>query len=101
MWSSGGTSVPPCEIGVPRFELGTSPTRTERATRLRHTPSGQRLADELLDRRCAGIGPLPDQEVTAVRDHAQRRAEAAGVVERVLQRQLVVARAPQDDTGAP
>ena len=26
------------EIGVPRFELGTSPTRTERATRLRHTP---------------------------------------------------------------
>jgi hypothetical protein len=27
------------EIGVPRFELGTSPTRTERATRLRHTPT--------------------------------------------------------------
>ena len=26
------------KIGVPRFELGTSPTRTERATRLRHTP---------------------------------------------------------------
>src|SRR5712691_2875014 len=26
-------------IGVPRFELGTSPTRTERATRLRHTPN--------------------------------------------------------------
>lgn len=26
------------DIGVPRFELGTSPTRTERATRLRHTP---------------------------------------------------------------
>ena len=24
-------------IEVPRFELGTSPTRTERATRLRHT----------------------------------------------------------------
>src|SRR5436190_2626982 len=34
-------------IGVPRFELGTSPTRTERATRLRHTPSTHRLA-------CAG-----------------------------------------------
>ena len=32
-------------IGVPRFELGTSPTRTERATRLRHTPrTGYRLA---------------------------------------------------------
>ena len=31
----GGTHT---VIGVPRFELGTSPTRTERATRLRHTP---------------------------------------------------------------
>jgi streptomycin 6-kinase len=30
---------PGAMIGVPRFELGTSPTRTERATRLRHTPS--------------------------------------------------------------
>src|SRR5207253_6120852 len=27
------------------FELGTSPTRTERATRLRHTPSGQRVPE--------------------------------------------------------
>ena len=35
----GNRRVPPCSIGVPRFELGTSPTRTERATRLRHTPS--------------------------------------------------------------
>src|SRR3954454_24939927 len=45
--------VPPCtqkaprlrgflRIGAPRFELGTSPTRTVRATRLRHAPkSGQ------------------------------------------------------------
>ena len=35
------TSVAPsstCTIGAPRFELGTSPTRTERATRLRHAP---------------------------------------------------------------
>src|SRR5919198_3497817 len=40
----GEPGVPPCQIGVPRFELGTSPTRTERATRLRHTPSGNRLA---------------------------------------------------------
>ena len=38
-----GDRVPPL-IGVPRFELGTSPTRTERATRLRHTPSAYRLA---------------------------------------------------------
>src|SRR3954466_2573470 len=36
------------EIGVPRFELGTSPTRTERATRLRHTPKpGHRVAPML------------------------------------------------------
>ena len=34
----------PASIGVPRFELGTSPTRTERATRLRHTPSAGRVA---------------------------------------------------------
>src|SRR4029453_8368160 len=36
----GGTVSNTCRlsIGVPRFELGTSPTRTERATRLRHTP---------------------------------------------------------------
>src|SRR3954454_18900027 len=26
------------KIGAPRFELGTSPTRTVRATRLRHAP---------------------------------------------------------------
>jgi hypothetical protein len=26
-------------IGAPRFELGTSPTRTARATRLRHAPT--------------------------------------------------------------
>jgi hypothetical protein len=32
-------------IGVPRFELGASPTRTERATKLRHTPEpGQSIA---------------------------------------------------------
>src|SRR6185503_4221803 len=31
-------------VGLPRFELGTSPTRTERATRLRHSPKDRRLA---------------------------------------------------------
>ena len=35
--------APVRDIGVPRFELGTSPTRTERATRLRHTPSAYRV----------------------------------------------------------
>ena len=36
-------SRPAKRIGVPRFELGASPTRTERATRLRHTPSAERV----------------------------------------------------------
>src|SRR6185295_11005911 len=36
--------VSPVVIGVPRFELGTSPTRTERATRMRHTPGARRVA---------------------------------------------------------
>jgi hypothetical protein len=30
------------DIGVPGFEPGTSPTRTERATKLRHTPMPSR-----------------------------------------------------------
>jgi hypothetical protein len=45
MEGGGGAGLCPVQpppasagIGVPRFELGTSPTRTERATRLRHTP---------------------------------------------------------------
>ena len=41
--AGGGTTGSPALIGVPRFELGTSPTRTERATRLRHTPSADRV----------------------------------------------------------
>src|SRR5213075_824714 len=43
-FSRGNRRFPRDSIGVPRFELGTSPTRTERATRLRHTPSARRLA---------------------------------------------------------
>ena len=39
--SRGNHGFPRAVIGVPRFELGTSPTRTERATRLRHTPSAE------------------------------------------------------------
>jgi hypothetical protein len=37
----------PALIGVPRFELGASPTRTERATRLRHTPGEQKRSDSI------------------------------------------------------
>ena len=42
--SWGNQRLPHDSIGVRRFELRTSPTRTERATRLRHTPSGERVA---------------------------------------------------------
>ena len=51
----------PMLIGVPRFELGTSPTRTERATRLRHTPGKTRLAKEVFDRVRAEVRALADQ----------------------------------------
>ena len=40
----GEPEFPHDSIGVRRFELRTSPTRTERATRLRHTPSAERVA---------------------------------------------------------
>ena len=53
--------VSPVPIGVPRFELGTSPTRTERATRLRHTPYTPRLAKETFNRLGAEVGALADQ----------------------------------------
>ena len=87
-------------IGVPRFELGTSPTRTERATRLRHTPEEKRLAHERCDRRRAEIGAFADQEVPAVRDYPKRRPEPPREVEAVGQRQLIVTRAPEDEHRA-
>src|SRR3954453_13038169 len=68
-------------IGVPRFELGTSPTRTERATRLRHTPSDDRLAQERFDGVGARRRPLADQQVAAVGDHAHWRAESPRILE--------------------
>src|SRR4029077_12194186 len=44
-WKAAGAAPRPRQrIGVPRFELGTSPTRTERATRLRHTPEAPIIA---------------------------------------------------------
>jgi hypothetical protein len=36
--AGGNQGFPRDAVGVPGFEPGTSPTRTERATRLRHTP---------------------------------------------------------------
>ena len=42
--AAGAAPRPRQRIGVPRFELGTSPTRTERATRLRHTPEAPIIA---------------------------------------------------------
>jgi hypothetical protein len=44
--SSGGGSNEGLLIGAPGFEPGTSPTRTVRATRLRHAPRGAIIPDE-------------------------------------------------------
>ena len=54
--SRGNHRFPRVEIGVPRFELGTSPTRTERATRLRHTPSRRMVAIPATARIGPGAG---------------------------------------------
>ena len=82
----GGTMGSPTSIGVPRFELGTSPTRTERATRLRHTPSAPRVAVRPLDRSSAVEGSPPwqgggrDRRVCerAARDRALPGVRASG-----------------------
>ena len=59
-------------IGVPRFELGTSPTRTERATRLRHTPSRPSIAQAPV-RQCRRRSPVPCVRGCGTADHAGRR----------------------------
>ena len=99
----GKHTVSPATIGVRRFELRTSPTRTERATRLRHTPRRRQVSDvgeELQRRPPADVGALADQQVPAVRDHPQRRAQPARVLETVLERHLPVAGAPEDEHRA-
>ena len=64
-------------IGVPRFELGTSPTRTERATRLRHTPergqygTGTTCPSRSRRRRSAAVYRASGAARAA--DHARRR----------------------------
>src|SRR5204862_7851794 len=99
--SSRGNGGSPAPIGVPRFELGTSPTRTERATRLRHTPSRNRLANEKRrDRVGAGVRPLSDQQMATVRNDSQRGLETARVLDAVVERDEVVAGAPEDDRRA-
>src|SRR5437763_16872689 len=96
----GETGFAPCSIGVPRFELGTSPTRTERATRLRHTPVKPTLAKEVFDRLSAEVGAFADQQVAAVGDHSERRAEPPGELEAVGEAELIVASAPEDEGRA-
>src|SRR5262249_47518126 len=59
-------------IGVPRFELGASPTRTERATRLRHTPSANRVPARRARPR-AVRGPDEQQYAQGVKDVLARR----------------------------
>lgn len=58
--SSGGGSNEELLIGAPGFEPGTSPTRTVRATRLRHAPRGVIIPDAgvaALNGRCRYFGP--------------------------------------------
>jgi hypothetical protein len=43
-------------IGAPGFEPGTSPTRTVRATRLRHAPKAAIISETLGRARCWGPG---------------------------------------------
>ena len=99
------------EIGVPRFELGTSPTRTERATRLRHTPSATRVAvPPFRPRRLAADGAAGrDRRVRerAARDRAVPGVRAAGAPGRRRARgdddrvrRLVLARALRARGGA-
>jgi hypothetical protein len=96
----GEPGFPHAQIGVPRFELGTSPTRTERATRLRHTPSQHRLAarsKKVRDRVRARFGALADREMAAVGNRPQWRAQAARVFEGVADGKLTVPRAPENE----
>jgi hypothetical protein len=43
-YARGNAWCSPDLIGVPGFEPGTSPTRTARATRLRHTPKQAKVS---------------------------------------------------------
>jgi dinuclear metal center YbgI/SA1388 family protein len=83
----GEPGVPPRVIGVPRFELGTSPTRTERATRLRHTPSPnrvpERLTQSLLMARRDEILEFAAEllDLDTFRDHGPQGMQVAGTEE--------------------
>ena len=59
-------------IGVPRFELGTSPTRTERATRLRHTPS-RPVSHRARCGNARRSSRVPCDRARRAADHAGRR----------------------------
>ena len=64
------------------------------------TPDRLALGEELQRSPRADLRPLADQQVTAVGDHPERRVQAAGVLETVLERHLPVAGAPEDEHGA-
>src|SRR5688572_16858500 len=55
---------------------------------------------QLLERIETGVRALADDEVAAVGDDPQLRAQAPGVLEGVVDRQLRVAGAPEHDRGA-
>ena len=65
-----------------------------------HPGREPRLDAQSLQRVDDGVRPLDDHEVAAVGDDAQLRAQPARVLEGVLERQLGVAGAPEDDDRA-
>src|SRR6266516_3112364 len=58
------------------------------------------IPHERLDRVEARVRALADPQVTAVRDQPERRAQAAGELEAVLEEHPVVAGAPEDEARA-
>ena len=56
------------DIGAPRFELGTSPTRTVRATRLRHAPNHHPVFHRDGDGTLAPLVPAPTADIVAFLD---------------------------------
>ena len=83
-------------------DLNSGPLRPERSALPGcATPRGdERLAEELEHSPGADLGPLDDQEVPAVGDHAERRVQAPRVLEPVLERHLAVAGAPEHEHRA-
>src|SRR5262245_47273557 len=67
----------------------------------RDAPILRSSTQEIVDRQRAGVPPLADAEVAAVRDHTQTCMQAPRVLEGVVERELHVLRSPQHQDRAP